>query len=81
MYIVQCIPAHQDLSLFSYGVSLLISFRFPTTYGAHTRAPATSRASGGLTESILDEDRHCSSLSSQVSYRQMSVESESPEGL
>ena len=50
------------VSVFSFGVSLLkFSFRFPTTYGAHTRPPATSRASGRLTESILEENRHCSS--------------------
>ena len=55
------IPAHQDLSVFSFGVSLLkFSFRSPTTYGGHTRPPATSRAPGGLTESILEEDWHCS---------------------
>ena len=51
-----CIPAHQDFSL-----SVSFSFRFPTTYGAHTRTPATSHASGGLTESILEEDWNCSS--------------------
>ena len=57
-----CIPAHQDLSLFSLSVSFLnFSFRFLTTYRGHTRTPATSHASGRLTESILEEDWHCSS--------------------
>ena len=57
-----CNSAHQDLSLFSLSVSFLkFSFRFPTTYRGHTRTPATSHASGGITESILEEDWQWSS--------------------
>ena len=70
----------QDLSLFSFGVSLLkFSFRFPTTYGAHTRPRV--HLVGSLNPSWRNTSTEAAPTSrrryesSQVSYRQMSVES------
>ena len=57
VHIPDAIGYHRWTCLFF--VSLLkFSFMFPTTYGAHTRPPATSsHAPGRLTESILEEGR------------------------